>query len=341
MNNDMIHQLTLTPLTPIHVGTGSVIEPFEYVITDRLYKFSPESFLRTLDEREQERFLKLAGQDVLVMREFVRNRFKNARPGIEYAMDVHPIALKIYEDRLKNIKSDLSVSPFIRTGQVPYIPGSSLKGAIRTAMLYAKVPKPLTEYNSKKVESEAFGFNIRRRDGSSWVNMTRDPFKFLKIGDTDKLENTTRLEAVSVHTKRDGEWSEDMTLLREVTHSLLTMPENAPEFKATISTLKNPKTGKRPFSIKQIINDCNTFYYLHLQNERKFLAALPQAQNWYNALAKTYDNLSEDSCLIRFGWGTGFDGVTINYALKHKLTKKSRRLTADLLPLGWAMLKFG
>ncbi len=341
MENDMIHRLTLTPLTPIHIGTGSVIEPFEYVITDRLYKFSPESFLETLDEREQERFLKLASQDVLVMREFVRNRFKNARPGIEYEMDVHPMAIKIYEDRLKNIRSDLSVSPFIRTRQIPYIPGSSLKGSIRTAMLYAKVQKPLREYDSRKLESEAFGFNIRRPDGSFWVDMSRDPFKFLKISDSDTQENATRLEAVSLHTKRDGAWSEDMTLLREVTHSTLTVPENAPEFKATVSTLENPRIGKRPFSVKEIIKDCNAFYYLHLQNERKFLAALPQAQNWYNALAKTYDNLSEDSCLIRFGWGTGFDGVTINYAMKHKLTKKSRRLTADLLPLGWAMLKFG
>lgn len=337
----MMHQLTLTPLTPIHIGTGSVIEPFEYVITDRLYKFSPESFLQTLDEREQERFLKLASLDVLGMREFVRNRFKKARPGIEFEMDVHPMALKTYQERLENIRSDLSVSPFIRTSQTPYIPGSSLKGAIRTAMLYAKVPKPLTEYDSKKVESKAFGFNIRRRDGSFWVDMTRDPFKFLKIGDSGLQKNSTMLEVVSVYTKRDGEWSEDMTLLREVTHSMLTVPENPPEFKAAVSTLENPSIGKSPFSVEQIIKDCNTFYYLHLQNERKFLAAFPQAQNWYNALSKIYDNLSEDSCLIRFGWGTGFDGVTINYAMRHKLTKKSRRLTADLLPLGWAMLKFG
>ena len=336
----MNHTATLTPLTPIHIGTGETIEPYEYVITDRLYKFRPEEFVAGLDAREQERFLKLAGHDPIVMREFVRNRFKNIKPDIEYKADVHPTALKVYEERLRNIKSDLSISPCIKSGGAPYIPGSSLKGAIRTAVLYNRVEVPVTERDARKLEAETFGYDIRRRNGSyQRPDMTRDPFKFLKVGDSNKVKKSSRLETVTVHTKRDEGWSEEMTMLREITLSTLTTPKHAPEFKLTLTTRNDPATGKTPFSVRRLIKDCNNFYYLHLRREMEFLAGIPDAQGWYNALDKIYEKLPENSCLIRFGWGTGFDGVTINYAKEPKEIKKSRRLTADFAPLGWAELR--
>ena len=337
----MLYKIRLTPLTPIHIGTGATIEPYEYVITDRLYKFRPELFIANLQKNDQERFLKLASQDVLVMREFVRNRFRGSSAGLEYAIDVHPEALRIYEERLKNIRSDLSVSPCIKSSGMPYIPGSSLKGAIRTALLYDRVQKPVHEFDVRKLEAEAFGYDLRRYNGRFLkADMTQDPFKFLKIGDSKKKEGSTRLEAISVHTNRGGKWSEEMTLLREVTYSVFTSTGHLPEFEFSLATKENPVTGKSPFPVNQLIDDCNAFYYLHLRHEKEFLGSFSQARTWYEGLEKVYEKLPDNSCLIRLGWGTGFDGITINYAREPRERKRSRRLTADFVPLGWATLTF-
>jgi CRISPR-associated protein Csm5 len=45
-------QLAITPLSPVHIGTGEDYEPTQYVIDgDGLYSFSPEAALRAYRRR--------------------------------------------------------------------------------------------------------------------------------------------------------------------------------------------------------------------------------------------------------------------------------------------------
>ncbi len=331
----MRYRLTLTPLTPVHIGSGEVIDPFEYVILERLIHFRPEQFLRRLDQSQQERFLRLAANDILVMREFVRGREEAIRQSTDYSFSVHPRARAVYEERLKNIHSDLSVHPCIRTSGLPFIPGSSLKGALRTALLFDRAGKPVREYNGRKLEAETLGCGRYNRQGRFLgLDASLDPFRLLKTGDSQATGECSSLQVITVHTWSKGRWRDDIPMLREVVHGRLT-DGDGPTFAHTLQTVPNLVTGKTAITADQVIHACRLFYDTHLEEEKKFLRSFPEAHAWYVELEKTRQGLADNAFLLRFGWGSGFDGVTVNYARSSREYKRSRRLTADAAPLGW------
>jgi CRISPR-associated protein Csm5 len=105
-----------------------------------------------------------------------------------------------------------AVQGFVRnplTGQ-PYLPGSALKGAIRTAVVNAFTQKhlasikpvipvmenPKERRNAWKVlETEALNFEFRR--------LQEDPFRLVKVADAELPANRTRVDKVWP-VKRDG-----------------------------------------------------------------------------------------------------------------------------------------
>ncbi len=335
----MHYKLNLIPLTPIHIGTGESIEPFEYVITDNLYKFQPEKFVSSLAGDEQKRFMDTIEKGMFGVRQFVKDRIKQIYDIKEYSTRVSPEALRLYEQRLSNPKSDLSIFPFIKTSGAPFIPGSSLKGAIRTAILYEKVKKPVSEINARKLEAETFGYARYREGIYQGIDITNDVFKTLKISDSQKVDISTILRSVTVHTKKGNDWREDIPLLREVCLSKLF--DNADlTFLHTLQLAELDKpSGSGRVDLKEIIRSCRNFYLLHLKEEKEYLASFPKAAKWYKILEECLNALPENAFLVRFGWGSGFDGVTINYARKNREIKRSRRLAEGEVPLGWAEIR--
>ena len=58
------YYLKLTALTPIHIGTGEVYEPTNFVIDDGyLYEFDEVLFYKSLNEKEQQEFAKLCQKE--------------------------------------------------------------------------------------------------------------------------------------------------------------------------------------------------------------------------------------------------------------------------------------
>ena len=91
--------------------------------------------------------------------------------------------------------------------------------------------------------------------------------------------------------------------------------------------------------IQSVVQACRGFYGLHLKEEAKYLKSHPQAKAFYDTLLAREKQISPDSFIMRLGWGSGFDGVTVNYAHKYRKTKRSRRLTSKGMPLGWVEVK--
>ena len=358
----------LTPLTPLHIATGDPIEPFEYVIYEgRLYKFDPEAFLLALAPEEQNRFVDLAGTNLLAARKFLSERGNLVKQIAEYSVPVSATAAAYYEQRLSNPQSDLSIGVFIRTNHRAYIPGSSLKGALRTALLYVRATRDdqkITEWNAKTLEQSTFEYR----------NPGDDPFKYFKISDSAERDEMTQLATVNVHTKTNEGWSKGkIPLLREVTWGVLTNHAKARDVTVTFSVLVNETVARAArqdrraqwFEGKQIIAACRAFYGEHLKQEARFHQDDESSYVFYQALQKWAEQLPNNACLIRLGWGSGFDAVTVRYARagakdistprpsrkkrgkeskgeKPDLTlytPASRRLAEGGAPLGWAELR--
>lgn len=323
----------LTPLTPIHIGAGDTLEAYEYVIIDnQLYRFKPEWILGKLNEAEQNQFINLIATHAGKLQQFLQSKH-----ALVTALDPNPIAvareaLSKYQGQLSNPKAEHSIYPFISTSDKPFIPGSSVKGAIRTALLYylayvKKNRKPITEKNAQKLEQETFGYK----------SALEDPFKTLKIGDSEPLPQSTRVELVCVRSRRSAR----IPTLREVTKSKFSS-QTYPKFLLPVEIMDEyTHYVRKMIQLREIISACRQFYDDHLNEEKKRVdeLGLTKPASWYQKLIDYETNLAQDSFLIRFGWGSGLDAVTVNYALSEPRKTVSCRVAEDDLPLGWAEIK--
>ena len=141
------HTLHLTPLSPIHLGTGEDYEPTNYVITDGvLYTFDPA---RAILNPEQERELHAAAQsgDLQHIQRYFRH---NPKPYIAAATHASSVSKGIAaeyqknygeivqrEGKSKNVHNRFQIERTATNphNHQPYIPGSALKGCLRTALL--------------------------------------------------------------------------------------------------------------------------------------------------------------------------------------------------------------
>lgn len=324
---------TLTPLTPLHIGSGNTLKPYEYaVLNNRLYYFPPEELLVKLTEPDQNTFITLVSNgNIGELQKFLSKQKELLIKISHFDIPLTPEVKQIYTQRLDNPRTELTVYTFIKTNNTPFIPGSSLKGAIRTALLYMKAHQPIKTYDAQKLEKTTFNY---------WT-VTEDPFKTIKISDSLPLPNSTQLALVKVYTKRNRQWTESIPMMREVTLSKLSSGHqfsftHVVEINEKITQL-NPRLMK--FNIAEIISACRRFYDYHLKKERQYLSDLSEAAAHYQKLLDWQAKLLENSFLIRFGWGSGFAAVTVNYATEKPQTKRSRRLAEGKIPLGWAQIE--
>lgn len=141
------YQLAVTPLSPIHIGCGEDFEPTNYVIDEGvLYGFDPSRAV--LNPMQRDRLKAVApGTDLMAIQRFFRD---NATPFKAQANVVIPVCRGVaqkYRECIgqaanreandKDVINALTVERHVYTGtlQQPFIPGTSLKGALRTAWL--------------------------------------------------------------------------------------------------------------------------------------------------------------------------------------------------------------
>lgn len=171
-------KIEIETLTPIHVGNDNFLQNnMDFFV----YKIEENSFIGIIDPKK---IYALVGQEHLEdwlysiqrkenVKDFVRRYKKNADP--------ENYSLRIITN-FGEVKSSDTLKECIHNGGgFPYIPGSSIKGAIRTAILSTLVKADgqievkkdkRGKLNSKQVESTLLG-----NDPKS------DIFRFLQVGD--------------------------------------------------------------------------------------------------------------------------------------------------------------
>ena len=173
-------KVKIETLTPIHIGNGNFLQRnADFVLSSQ----GGDSFIHVIDPKKILDFIGVEHIDDWVLsiekkeesiRDFVRRYRKNAYPD-DYSQ-------RIITNCAGAIKATDTLKECLHDGMgLPYIPGSSIKGAIRTAIL-ATVAKdrPLEKeirisrkkMGARRVEIELFG-----RDPNN------DIFRFLQVGD--------------------------------------------------------------------------------------------------------------------------------------------------------------
>ncbi|HPZ06884.1 MAG TPA: type III-A CRISPR-associated RAMP protein Csm5 [Candidatus Eremiobacteraeota bacterium] len=163
-------QIRIEVVTPVFIGKGEEITPFDYILTDdRFAVFDVQKYFRKKTGRVEEFYRKVNGNPGEFSLSNFLNNDRTDKDCWKYSVKSSILIKKILEDSIKTKKPEMAVKSHIKddlTG-TPYIPGSSVKGAIRTAFLYNVLRK---DKNHIKKQMEEW---IKETKGGSWEGKKR------------------------------------------------------------------------------------------------------------------------------------------------------------------------
>lgn len=235
-----------------------------------------------------------------------------------------------------------NIKEFIKTIGKPFLPGSSLKGAIRTALIrgnnfeehYKKSLNFLNKSKGRNINKKHFDdFVEKKLFGDSYES----PFRFLRISDgyvvsnhdlkivpieVLNLKKKRRVlpyiytEALNLHTKIRG--NIDFGFLEAIKNS---------EFKDNFKNLQ---------IVEDFVKKVNNGVKRYINDEIDLLKGnLKELETFYSTLLKRMNNLKDNQFIVQIGFSTGYYSKTVVGKLDSnqiKLMKIKRLLYKKVKP---------
>ena len=389
------YTLRYTPLSPIHIGTDESYEPGNYVIDDEggaLYSFNSQAALTGLGEKEKKELLTIVNgrPDDLMLTKVQAFFHKHREFLIAYANSPVPTAKginELYEKRIGKAaqheghgrrvinKLEIERTFYNPVDGKPLLPGSSIKGAIRTALLDdINDGKRLIDRNERNQSLQQ-----RLLEGKFHT----DPFRLVSIADASWQGSQNKPACqikFAVNRKRkpvvkDGQLLKSQAEANNLYQLLeCVTPHHYQSFTGAMTLLNtrsiNPGSSKLPkqdfhWSINEIAKACNEFYVklfwdeFYAIKDRGYLNAV-----WLEQLKDLIDNdLSKrlvmgEAFLLRVGRHSGAEALTLNGIRNIRIMQgkgqpavwasqpKTWWLAADesssnreMLPFGWVLVE--
>lgn len=355
------HRLHLTPLSPIHIGCGEDFEPTNYVIDDGLlYGFDPSR--AALNDLQRTQLSDVARRGSLAgIQRFFRTHAATFKPYAHVVMPVCSGVARLYEQRIgkaANVESSgnqvfnkLEIERHVYTGaqQQPFIPGSSFKGALRTAWLddlnAGQVPRDVEFKRNGEAKSSA-AMEKRLLWGPDQRGLLGDfqtsPLRLLKVADLMPTREPEREVLFAVNRKkrevlgRDGQPLEPKGIAArkdcvlhgqyrlftaDVTLPALLKHVGATDSKGKPATPQSSQLNAHgAVDLRKVAQQSNAY---HLQRLRRELAVLdgrgmvhPSWKNSINLLLLAQSSLGKklaagDAFLVRIGRYGSADSKTL------------------------------
>jgi len=263
--------ISISTLSPVHIGCDEVYEPSNFVIHDRLlHALNPSDLASDLSDAERHQLATLADgrEPIGALQRFFRERAERFANLSHHQVEVAPDIVKNYQQptqRGTNGEATYNVFPIARTAyrvldNAPYLPGSSLKGSMRTAWLN-QLNQGHELKNDEKRDRKSASRNLQQRLlGYTAGKFEKDPFRHVQIADAQPDDDTpTRiLYAISKKKRvpRDGEGG-----VQELKVFLEVLPEALPAaFDSDIRLTGNIQWDT-------LCDACNGFYRPQLESE--------------------------------------------------------------------------
>lgn len=223
-DRDNIQYFTLTCLSPVHVATGDSLNPGEYLVDENaLYELGQGGLSTALTAMQRSELLTILESNdpflPLTVQRFLAREATKLKYAARRVRPLLPGISRYYQSRLgqvmqadnkaqKQVINQLALMRHVGAAQsAPYIPGSTLKGAIRTALISAlnqnqplKAERRETDKLNNKVAQDAehqlLGFDTRRDSPPKQrYRIEHDPFHWLQVGDAvSKAEHPPMLD---------------------------------------------------------------------------------------------------------------------------------------------------
>lgn len=376
--------LALTPLTPIHIGCGEDFEPTNYVIDERvLYHFDPAQIRLTAQERSNlTRAASLQGDEAIraVQRFFWHKRAQCKQvsrlqipvaAGVEDWYDRRVGKVVQREETGRKVSNQLEIERTVHhphSGR-PYIPGSSLKGSIRTAWLNHIDPGGGSERDKTQKPSERCSDVEAELLGGKFSS---DPFRLVKLADAEGPNVKSRIIFSVDRDKeqrlgRDGQRIEKNLFVRRevIVGGQYRALHGEIRFERLAVPTRNgvPAMDKRIGGYEQLARACNRFYRERLTADLKLIRRRFADDPWVDRFKRLIDALRQDlddgrAMLLRVGRHSGAESVTLEKRRWIRIMGGKKRspywdrepttiwlaaerenAVADLLPFGWLLVE--
>jgi len=318
-------------LSPIHIGTGEAVPACRYVLPsegDKCGWCLKESFSA-----------RLLAEGRVSIREYMEKPLRADNPIFKGNFDSKNILYPVSFSKAARERLNKEVKPFVRNAfGKAYLPGSSLKGMIRTSLVFSmimnepQVKKDILErlrdiIKKMRNVNKANIKDIRKKDNArvSFIESffrpdTRsfqkpgpqnDILRAIKVSDSEPTDVPLVVAAVNIFTSKDGYLvplsGDNPPVFCEVVE-----PGTSFTFDITIDEWLLERLEKLNPKIK-IKNHYDLL--MAMQDHAKVMTRFEKAFLDSNDALEVWDNLyeeeNEDSAVVRLGWGSGWIGASL------------------------------
>ncbi len=374
-------RLSLEVVSPLHIGNQESYLAYEYLPDAKSKKVHLLEVARVfglLSEKERQELLSAIENGPNKAQQVLRRIAafnKDLLSAAVRTLAASDAFLREIEDA-ENARQ-LELRAFIRGLAGPYIPGSSIKGALRTAWLHKtlnenedvfegkygvirrnkvevkrefwekslrkKPPRPLPDVPPSEAQ-QAEAQLLHALDAEGKMEATLDPLQALRVGDSQPV--ATRLERLAILHLKDKKMG-GIPLLYEVA-------DRGTRFSVTVrlhTGLGQYRENCR-YSIDDIVEAAADYFWNEAERELEESERVgwERAESFYNELLDRVSEGGSDegSFLLRFGFGSGAGSKTFIGNLVHPEACQIRILTRktagsanpkDGFPMGWAIAR--
>ena len=349
--------LAISTLSPVHIGCGDVYEPSGFVIHDGLlHAFDAADLADALSEKEHRQLARLAEQaePIGAIQRFFRESAAGLAQLARHQVDIVPALAREYADKIgqpthrdPNGEATYNNFQLARTAyrpldNAPYLPGSSLKGSIRTAWLNQKSLDSDIDWQDRSGKNSAATIE-QRLLGYRAGEFQNDPFRLLALADANPEDADNPppgrvLYAISKRKRLPRPGDKDPN--SELKIFLETIPEALPT--AFVGEMRFGPGAR--ISWRALCDACNAYYRPRLEQElRHPVLGHLLDKNWSALIADLLGNelgellAARQGFLLRVGRHAGAESVTLDGLRRIKilaeLTDAQLEHLADFLEL--------
>ena len=304
-----LYKCYIRTLSPIHIGCDDVYEPTGFVMDEaarQIVVFNPFAFIEGMTPADREKFSAICEKgtvsSILEIYKFLKNRpAEGRRVSVCEDFIIHynkTLSMSLGNERA--IQQELNRFSIPRTAyltedQRPFIPGSSVKGALRTAYLNLLVPK---HKPSGSPDPRMKGADLEKKL-MDYSGIQDDPFRMVKVSDFNPVGDVQTRIIYGVNEKKRPSINaaRGVPLIFEVITA-------GSEFSGVISVEQPLKEAgiRQPVELNRLLESATRFYGREKSRENQELQIIG-----IEPLPLPNDN----GCLLRCGRHSGAESLTI------------------------------
>lgn len=345
-NDYKICRLKITVLTPLHIGNGrEMLRDYDYAEKHgEIWRFNENALLeaQNIDDPKIVEHLTRAKPADLITDD---KEYRDDSPMFRYHI---PGEVHADQGRVREFIKDVY--------DQPYLPGSSLKGALRTAIGWwewgqnRKVAREtdLYQQNGKKKKKEfvahdyeldIFGRKPKDAPGS---HPNYDLMRSIQVSDSQALEpDVLYVTNVKVFRKAGTQPKINRITSLEVVRAKISF-EVELKLDTVLFSLWAKDNGLDLGNANRVVDFatiCKAYTRQRITTEQEYYSRnnfpdTSSALGFYDQLGRLESQLADNEFWLQIGWGTGWDGKTFDSRLKEPSSENYLKKAVELYDLG-------